>query len=383
VNMPRILHVTESHAKADGGVTTVVNDLTQHINLLGVYSCILAATDTEEFTPNGVDFVKVGSDCNSISALFSSKFKASVKKIIIEKNINVIHIHGIWRPLQIITSWLAREMGIPFLVTSHGMLEPWLWMGKGWKGYVKKKLYFNWIAYPAYNHARWIHAITPDESASLKRLFPKNQHAVIPNAIDLVDDLETGVGKREKVIFFIGRINPKKGVDLLLKSFRASSLSAPWKLVIAGPEEVPEYANELREFVKRHGLESKIIFIGPVYGKEKEHWYRRSWVTVVPSYSEVVGMVNLEASSLGCPTITTVATGLSDWEDGGGVLIKPAISDLLSAIKEVSLWSDDERERRGMASYNLVKNKYSWEVVGRKWVSLYSELHRERGNNAS
>lgn len=376
--MTKVLHVTESHAKADGGVTSVVNDLTQHIEQLDVYSCVLAATDINEFVPDGVDFVKAGLDCNSAKALFSSELKAFVKNVIVEKKINIIHIHGTWQPLQIIASRLAREMNIPFLVTSHGMLEPWLWVGKGWKGYLKKKIYFNCVVYPAFKFANRIHGITPDESTNLKKLFPNNLHAVIPNAIDLDFNLELKDTKREKILFFIGRINPKKGVDLLLKAFQASALSELWSIVIAGPEEVSEYADELRTYVNENALDTKVRFIGPVYGDEKEQWYRRSWVTVVPSYSEVVGMVNLEASSLACPTITTFTTGLSDWEDGGGILVKPDFQDLSLAIKVVTQWSDDERKRRGRASYIHIKNKYSWQVVARNWINLYSELREDK-----
>ncbi len=378
MDMPRILHVTESHAKADGGVTTVVNDLTEHANSLGIYSCVLAATDYDEYTPEGVDFVKLGSSCVSVFSLFSSAIKESIRKLIIDKKINIIHIHGIWQPLQLVAGRLAKEMNIPFLVTSHGMLEPWLWTGKGWKGYIKKKLYFNWAAYPVYKNAHTIHAITPNESENLKKYFPDNCHVVITNAIDLSSNSIKSRVNHDKTIFFIGRIHPKKGVDLLLRSFYESGLSNAWKLVIAGPEEVPEYVADLRAFIKRNNLEPQVSLIGPVFGDEKKYWYRRAWVTVVPSYSEVIGMVNLEASSLECPTITTVNTGLSDWEEGGGLLIRPDVNDLVKSIKYIADWSQDERENRGKASYNLVKNRYSWQVVSREWADLYSELLNER-----
>jgi glycosyltransferase involved in cell wall biosynthesis len=87
-------------------------------------------------------------------------------------------------------------------------------------------------------------------------------------------------------------------------------------------------------------------------------------------------MVNLESSSLQCPTITTVTTGLWDWEEGGGLLIKPDVAELASALKQVVEWNKNERQRRGEASYILVKNKYSWNVVGIQWMNLYLSLVR-------
>lgn len=371
----RVLHVTESHAKADGGVTTVVNDLTAHLRDLGVYSCVLAATGHDEPTPDGVDFIKMGTRCNAISALFSSELKASLLTVILDKKINLIHIHGVWMPLQIIASRLAKEMGISFVITSHGMLEPWLWKGKGWLGFVKKKLYFSLVAYPAYQYASCIHAITPDESDSLRQYFPKNKQVTIPNAIDFSNekqrDTET---KYDQVIFFIGRLNPVKGVDLLLHAFDKAKLPSCWKLIVAGPEEVHEYAEELREYVKEHGLQSQVEFVGSVYGEEKEQWFRRAWVTVVPSYSEVVGMVNLEASVLKCPTITTHVTGLRDWEEGGGLLVNPNIEELTIALETCVTWTKRERLDRGIASYALVEKKYSWKAVSKKWLNIYMSL---------
>ena len=61
-------------------------------------------------------------------------------------------------------------------------------------------------------------------------------------------------------------------------------------------------------------------FLGPVYGAEKWALIQRAWAMIVPSYSEVVGMVNLEAALCSVPSITTYETGLTDWNEGGGDL---------------------------------------------------------------
>jgi len=375
-----ILQVTESHAKADGGVTTVVNDLTHHIGELGVYSCVLAATDIEEPVPINVDFIKMGLRCNAMSALFSTEIKEDVRQIIIDKQINVIHIHGIWMPLHVIASRVAKEMNIPFIVTAHGMLEPWLWTGKGWKGWLKKKIYFSTVVYPAYKYADRIHAITPQESEGLNQLFSSNKIICVPNAIDLTKQGDAILASHEKIIFFIGRITPIKGVSLLIEAFSNADLPSDWMLVIAGPEEVPEYMIELRELVREKKLASRVQFIGSVYAEEKESWYQRAWVTVVPSYSEVISMVNLESAMLQCPSITTTTTGLWDWEEGGGLLINPDVVELTSALRKVVEWNDDERFQRGKKSYELVSEKYSWDVVGKQWVNLYAELAKNGAN---
>jgi len=156
-------------------------------------------------------------------------------------------------------------------VTSHGMLEPWLWKGKGVANYVKKKLYFHLLVKPTYQHAKAIHAITHNEAKSLQAFFPASEVKTIPNAIDTSSSMDMTEAEPSKYIFFIGRITPVKGVKLLLQAFHQSNLAQNgWKLVIAGPEEVPDYAQELKDFVVNHNLSEFIEFIGSVFGKEKK-----------------------------------------------------------------------------------------------------------------
>lgn len=359
-------------------MTTVVNNLADIMTKFGAYSCIVAATDKDECVPQGVDFISLGERCNKITALFSSSLAGEVRQVIEANAITEIHLHGFWMPLQLIAARVAIEMKIPFVITSHGMLVPWLWTGKGRLNHLKKKLYFQFFAFPIFKRAGLIHAITPLEKNSLRKLFPDNNIVTIPNAIngECAEYYESETNNKN--IFFIGRINPVKGVDLLLSAFKNSGLFASgWTLIIAGPEEVSEYADEMRVYIKANGLESKVQFIGPVYEKEKEQWYRNSWVTVVPSFSEVVGMVNLEASLHSCPTITTHQCGLSDWEEGGGILINPDVKSLTASLISCSKWSEIERHDRGQASYKLVQEKYSWSAVSKQWFALYEQLIEE------
>ena len=273
---------------------------------------------------------------------------------------------------------LCVKHRIPFILTSHGMLEPWHWHDKGVTGYWKKVLYWKLVVYPLFRKAAVIHAITPMEQDHLQTLFPGNRTQVIPNAVD-VQQIDSEIRHEnpfnpEQIILFLGRIHPQKGIDLLIRAFALSGISSPWKIVIAGPEEVPKYACELKQLVEDNNLENQVEFIGPVYGEEKYKWYKRAWVVAVPSHTEVVGMVNLEAGACGTPTITTRPTGLFNWEEGGGLLIEPNVNDLANAIKAVCSWSKSERRDRGLKSLDLVNKYYSLPIIGRQWVDLYSEL---------
>jgi glycosyltransferase involved in cell wall biosynthesis len=161
----------------------------------------------------------------------------------------------------------------------------------------------------------------------------------------------------------------------LIKAFSQVCKGQEFRLVIVGPDKTPEYTAELKALAKELGLAPHwVIFTGPVYDLQKWQLYRDAWAVCFPSHSEVVGMVNLEAAAVGTPVVTSHATGLLDWEDGGGILVHPEVEDLIRALKQVVSWDQSERQERGRQLRNLVERRYSLEAVGPLWLTLYSEL---------
>lgn len=288
----------------------------------------------------------------------------------------LFHLHGIWGAPQYMGARIAREANIPFVVSAHGMLEPWLWSRQGLGVWLKKKTYWNLFAFPALRSAQVIHAITPLERTHLHSLFPSGRIEVIPNAIDLDENarlLPTGFD-REKLILFLGRIEPKKGVDILLNAFASAKISHDWRIAVIGPVWSTAYQMTLERIVSENGLQSRVSFLGPLFGEEMRQWLGKAWVLAAPSHSEVVGLVNLEAAALKVPSITTHQTGLADWEEGGGLLINPSVDEMRQALEVACAWDERERAARGAASWALVSKRYSWGAVLPQWVELYRSM---------
>ena len=79
--------------------------------------------------------------------------------------------------------------------------------------------------------------------------------------------------------------------------------------------------------------------------ERKDKLISNAWRLVLPSKMEVIGMVNLEAANLGCPSIINFETGLHDWEEGGGILIDSnSIDSCRQALIQSSKWSSSERK---------------------------------------
>jgi glycosyltransferase involved in cell wall biosynthesis len=255
------------------------------------------------------------------------------------------------------------------------MLENWMWNYQKQFQKIKKEIYFNRVFRPALSTETIFHVITPIELESLNRQLPGYHKITIPNAVDpSSSQFNIEPYQLEKQFLFLGRIHPVKAVDLLIDAFIQANIGSEWKLLIAGPEYIPDYAEELKNKVKSSGMENRIIFTGPVYGEHKFNLLQETWALITPSHSEVMGMVNLEAAIQQVPSITTHETGLWDWEEGGGLLIHPTLEDLTIALKKAAGWSIKERFERGKRSYNLVAEKYSWQSVIPKWATLYTSL---------
>jgi glycosyltransferase involved in cell wall biosynthesis len=372
----RVVYVAEDMARMAGGVPAVVHQLSEHLSRNGIPVQIIHSTGNPGELPPGVKvftFPPTG-----LGRLWSwgRGLRVGVARLAKASNGDapVFHVHGAWSAPQYFAARAAQQAGVPFVFTAHGMLEPWLWDQQGWKIRAKKRVYWSALAYPALSKASVIHAITPLEQKHLARLFPNNRIEVIPNAIDVSDVDDCPQNERGKSILFLGRLEPKKGVDVLLRAFARAKIGKEWSVDVVGPAWSQAYLSELKAIVDECGLGERVRFRGPLFGEEKRKLIDTAWVLAAPSHSEVVGLVNLEAAAQCLPTITTHQTGLYDWELGGGLLIEPNDGALGQALEAACSWSAQEQRDRGLTSRRLVQQRYSWQVVMPMWIQLYSSL---------
>lgn len=372
-----ILFITEDHSIRNYGITSVVSQLADQ---LSTYDNNINVT----IIALGTESVKQIPQVNIVLVLPSplgrfwgwSKFLNKTIVETIEKGeIDIIHIHGIWMAAQWTALTAAKKYNLPCIVSPHGMLENWMWNYQKQFQKIKKETYFNLFFKTALSSNTTFHAITPIELESLNKHLPIYHKVTIPNAVDPYSQhINNETHQFEKQFLFLGRIHPVKAVDVLIDAFIHANIGNDWKLIIAGPEYVPDYVVELKNKVISSGMENRIIFAGPVYGEQKLKLIQQTWALITPSHSEVMGMVNLEAAIQQVPSITTHQSGLWDWEEGGGILIDSNLEDLINAINKVAGWSIKERVDRGIRSFALVAEKYSWQSVIPKWSNVYSSL---------
>ena len=349
----QLYHITEDISRASGGVRPVVKVLQSQF-----YNSQILTTEKDRDDLNILSFSHKG------PWLYSKDLKNYLNTI--DSN-TIFHLHGVWMHAQYIAAKIAIAREIPFIITPHGMFEPWLWKS----GKLKKKLYLKLFTSSAFAKARYLHAITPEEKKTLQILFPKTEVICIPNAIEIEDVID-----RKKPIrpyfLFLGRVHPVKGVQMLIEVFKTLK-SLDFDLIIAGPES--EHRNELEALAFN---DKRIKFIGEIRGLKKKELYRNAHTFVAPSYSEVVGMVILEAAMMGTPVITTFQTGLlKEWGNNGGILINPTFNELKTALVEASKWNDQQRKLNGNKLRNFMIQEYSWKVNKPKWEALYNSMKKK------
>lgn len=376
----RIVHITESHEAKAGGIPVVVDQLARHSVQMGLDVEILSVGRDPLPPPVGATLTNVRPQAPGRRWGWSLRLGDKVRSLVQRNGSRLLHLHGAWLAPQWYAARAARETGVPFILSLHGQLQPCLWRDKGAFHFAKKQIYWHSVAYPALRWASVIQAMTPLEKAHLAALFPGQRIELIANAVDL-DEIDAALREaysprmpRSPVVGFLGRLHPVKGAHLLVEAFSIAGLPREWKLALAGPPGGPAYMSHLAGLVARSKVRERIRIVGPLMGSDKWGFYQSVAVVAVPSLSEVVGLVNLEAAACGTPTITTLETGLDDWERGGGLLIRPTAEELAAALWKICSESTHEYQARSTASRRLVEERYSWAVVGPRWRALYDSL---------
>ncbi len=377
----RVLLVTEQHEARGGGLTTAVQQLARHLALAGDEVTVLCTGRAPLAPPPGVSIAQHVPARSGARWGWSPGLFRALDDIIRAEALDCVHLHGVWQAAHWRAARRAAGQGVPLALSSHGMLEPYHWSDRGRGQLLMKRAYWATMAYPAFRHADLVHAITPAEARNLARLFPKVPITIIPNAVDLEEiDRELqhlGSGddaSRAPAIGFMGRFHPKKGLDLLIDAFSGAQIPPSWRLRIAGPPGTPDYMARVGAALARSSRRDRIEVLGPIFGPDKWRFLSTVSVLAVPSLSEAIGLVNLEAAACGTPTITTHATGLEDWEDGGGILVSAEEPALRAALERACRFSMAELAERSRASRALVARRYCWGVVSTQWRDAYRRI---------
>jgi poly(glycerol-phosphate) alpha-glucosyltransferase len=184
------------------------------------------------------------------------------------------------------------------------------------------------------------------------------------------------VPQGKKVLLYLGRIHPKKGLRNLLQAWaslgrRNASGLAQWHLVIAGWDQAG-HERELKALCASLGIEDQVTFAGAQFDAHKDATFRKASAFILPSFGEGMPMVVLEAWSYRLPVLMTPQCNLVDAIDMGAALrIEPQVESIASGID--ALFSLSSRDAAVMADKGraLVETRFVWEKIGVEMGRVY------------
>ena len=286
-----------------------------------------------------------------------------------------LHIHGLWSSSTSVASRTARALKLPYVISAHGMLEPWALAHNGFK----KRLYAALTERANVHAATCMHALTQDEALDYRRFGCKQPIAIIPNGVNIprsVDateflrrfpDLE---GKR--IVIFLARLHMKKGLDVLLQSWRSIAAKFPdARLVIAGPDS-DHYLDTLTTLVARYEIADSVVFTGMLAGSIKWSALANATGFVLPSYSEGFSVAALEAMGMGLPVIVSDNCHLPEVQSAGaGWIVRAEAESLQSALAALLQNADADNAEIGNRGRRMVLDQYNWQRVAHQMAELY------------
>lgn len=232
-------------------------------------------------------------------------------------------------------------------------------MRRTWQGkYLKKGLYHLVLERALIDKAAAIHYTTPLEVQQSKWLNLHPPTFVVPNPVSLdeFNNLPPPGSFRQKwripstaeVLLFLGRIEPRKGLDLLLTAFARIVGEFPKaRLVVAGPEE-DDYRRILQDRAFELHVAERLVFTGYLNSTERLEALADADMFVLTSYSENFGMSAVEAMASGVPVVVSDHVGIADTVERSkaGYVASLKVESIVDALRSL-LKSRDGRAQRG------------------------------------
>jgi glycosyltransferase involved in cell wall biosynthesis len=302
----------------------------------------------------------------------------------------LVLIHTLWTYPGWAAMRACRRQDIPFIVMPHGMLDPNS-LGRKW---MKKQLYGRLMEWPQLRAAAAMVYTHEEErrlaESSVPRLPPGFLVALgadpppeVPRQQLAEMFLRRFPGLRgRRLVLFLSRLHPKKGLDLLIPAFRSvAARCRDAHLVLVGPGD-DDYVASLRRRVEDEGLADRATFTGPMLGQAKWEAMAAATMLVLPSYQENFALVVAEAMRLGLPIVLSRRVNI--WSDvveaGAGVACELAADSVADAIAHY-LAQPELADRAGRQGQQLATERFNWDRTASATEAVYRHVLSGRYDN--
>ncbi len=383
------LHVIPSLSPSQGGPSFALPLMARS---LGRVSVVVDVATTDDDGPGGRLDVPLGERVarDGYGVFYFRKqtefykvslpFRAWLRRHV--RDYDLVHIHALFSFTSNCAARTAHRAGVPYIIRPLGVLNRW---GLQNRRRLLKSLSFRFLEQPILNHAAAMHYTARAEQVEAESCGATAPAAVIPLGLELGDfavlpsselflrRCPSAVGR--SVVLFLSRIDPKKGLDLLLPAFAQVKQRHPQALLVIAGSGSGEYIHGLQQEAARLGLSEDVVWPGFLAGADKLSALAAATLYVLPSYSENFGIALVEALAAGVPCLTTEGVAVAEdiREHEAGLVIAPEVASLADALDRL-LRDETLRTRLGASGQRLAQERFSLGVMGSKLCHLYQQV---------
>jgi len=351
----RILHITCTANRASGGPIEGIVQLNQTMRTLGHTTEVatLDAPDSAWLAEYPMTVHPLGPTVSSYC--YSKNLEPWLRDHASEYDHFIIN--GIWQHNSFIGHKVLSRLKRPYLIYTHGMLDPWFKKAYPLK-HIRKSIYWPWGQYPSLRDAKAVCFTCEEERILARQSFrPYRCNEVVVSygtsapAGDRTEQCDTFLNRfpelRGKRIFlFLSRIHPKKGCDLLIEAFAdAARMHQDLHLVIAGPDKVG-WTSKLKELAERLHIAHRVTWTGMLSGDAKWGAFHSAEVFVLPSHQENFGIAVAEALACGVPVL--ISNKVNIWReieaDGVGLVQEDDLAGTTELLRHWLRLSQAEKD---------------------------------------
>jgi len=293
---------------------------------------------------------------------------------------DILHLHQLWKTGNHSIARMATSQNLPYVVSSHGMLDEWAFSQRP----LTKRLFMKLSGRKFLSNAAAIHCTAEGERRQVERAVPGGRFFVAPHYFDwsLFKELPGPELARQQFpvldtnkpkVLCLSRLHPVKGADVLLRAIaQVLAQGVEVSLYLAGPDE-GGYRAVLERLVQSLGIEPHVHFLGMVRGKEKVSLYEACDLFAMPTMQENFGIVLVEAMGAGSPVITTSQVDIwPELEAAGGQIVDRTPEAFAKAIREM-LTRPDELQPLGTRARQAMLSWLDPQSVSDQYEGMYRE----------
>lgn len=378
----RLLRVIATLDPRHGGPAAGLRAITPELSRLGHHTTFVSLDAPDGVPPLGFDAPVHALGPARGGYAYSARLEPWLREH--AESFDAITVHGLWQHHGRAVHRVMRRSPIPYFVFPHGMLDPWFRHTYPLK-HAKKWIYWQLCERHVLRDAAAVFFTCEEERRLARQSFSPyscNERVVAYGTAAPDSDADgqqvswrasmpdlTGV----PYWLFLGRIHPKKGVDLLLRAygqFAAGISTPPPALVLAGPCSDPNYRKTLEAEISQLPGRCRVIWAGMLEGARKWGALRDAEVFVLPSHQENFGIAVAEALAVGTPVL--ISRKVNIWEEieseGAGFAAVDDVAGTLGLLQRWHSQSEPDREHMRTAARTLFNQRYEIGRVARSLV---------------